>query len=160
MSRETLHKYKDDFFVLLEAGFMAVNQQDEDSAIKLFRASEVLNPESTFPKIGFGYMHMCKLELKQASKIFEEVSKKEPENEMAKTFLGICMSMSPGATNKGEKILEQSASKSDDPDIRNLASSAMDFVDNFVKKAPSPMEVNKNKKGAAKKAAAKKPRKK
>lgn len=160
MARETLDKYRDDFFLLLEAGFMAVNDQDEDSAIKLFRASEVLNPKSTFPQIGFGYMHMCKLELKQARTIFEEVSKKEPDNEMAKTFLGICMSMSPGGMSKGEVLLEQSATKSDDPDIRTLANTAIDFVDNFVKKAPSPMEATKSKKGAAKKAAPKKPRKK
>ena len=151
MSREALSKFKDDFFLLLEAGFIAVNKADEDSAVKLFKASEILDPKSSFPKIGFGYMHMCKLELKKASSIFEDVTKKEPDNEMAKALLGICMSMSPDQTSKGETILTQAASKSKDPEIRTLANSAMDFVDNFVKRAPSPMEATIPKKGAANK---------
>ena len=87
MSDDSLKQYKEDFFLLLEAGFIAVNAADEDSAIKLFKASELLRPESTFPKVGFGYMHLCKLELKQAVALFREVLAKEPENEMAKTFL-------------------------------------------------------------------------
>ncbi len=160
MSSDTVKKYKEDFFLLLEAGFMAVNSADEDSAIKLFKASEVLDPKSTFPRIGYGYMHMCKLELKQASLIFSDIAEKEPENEMARTFLGICMSMSPNEMTKGETILTASATKAGDPEIRKLASTAMDFVDNFVKKAPSPMEPKKPKKADGSKPNTKKPKKK
>ena len=65
---------------------------------------------------------------------------------MARAFLGICMSMTPTEMSKGESILTQSAAKSKDPEIKKLANSAMDFVDNFVKKAPSPMEAKKPKK--------------
>lgn len=133
-------KYKEDFILLVESGFIAVNQADEDAATKLFRASEMLSPHNTLPKIGMGYMHLCKLELKQACKLFDEVLAKEPGNEMAKAFLGISTSLNPNETAKGEKILEDAAKKAKDPQIKRLAETAIDFVERFVKKKPSPAQ--------------------
>lgn len=133
----TLKKYKQDFIMMLEAGFIAVNQADEDAALKLFRAAELLDAESVMPKVGFGYLHLHKLELKQAVQAFEEVLSKEPGNEMAKAFLGLCMSMMPNSIEKGEKILEQGL-KSKDPMIKRLAGTAIDFVEKFIKKTPGP----------------------
>lgn len=138
-----LQKFKDDFILLCEAGFIAVNQADEDSANKLFRASELLNHENMLPKVGKGYLHLCKLELKQACKLFEDILQKDPHNEMAKAFLGLSYSLNPNEVNKGEKILEESAHKSKDPMIKKLASSAIDFVEKFVKKSPHPAQVHK-----------------
>ncbi len=138
-----LKKFKDHFILLVEAGFIAVNQADEDSAVKLFKASQLLDPQNTLPKVGIGYMHLCKLELKAACKMFEEVLSKEPDNEMAKTFLGLSLSLSPNETAKGEKILEESAQKSHDPQIKNLATTAIDFVEKFVKKSPTPVQIQK-----------------
>ena len=131
--------YKEDYVLFLEAGFIAVNQADEDAALKLFRAAEMLQPTNTLPKVGFGYLHLHKLELKQAVHLFEEVLHVEPHNEMAKAFLGICMGMMPNQVAKGEKILEQTA-KSKDPMIQRLSNTAIDFVDRFVKKTPGPAE--------------------
>lgn len=132
-----IQKYKEDFILLSEAGFIAVNQADEDAALKLFRAAELLNPSNVLPKVGFGYLHLHKLELKQSVKAFEEVLEKEPHNEMAKAFLGLSMSMMPTSIDKGEKILEQTL-KSKDPMIKRLAGTAIDFVERFVKKKPGP----------------------
>lgn len=132
-----LKNHKEDWLLLTEAGFIAVNQTDEDSAKKLFAAGALLNPKNTLPQIGFGYLHLHKLELKQAVKVFEEVLDKEPKNEIAKTFMGICISMMPNAALKGEKILEQTL-KSKDPAIKNLSHVAIDFVERFVKKSPGP----------------------
>ena len=132
-----LQSYKADFLLFVEAGFVAVNQADEDSALKLFRAAEMLEPQNCLPMIGFGYLHLHKLELKQAIHRFEEVLKKEPHNEMAKTFLGIATSMLPNQAEKGEKILEQTH-HSKDPLIKKLSETAMDFVEKFVKKTPGP----------------------
>ena len=145
-----LSKYKDDFLLLVEAGFIAVNQGDEDASVKLFRAAELLNPQNTLSKTGMGYMHLCKLELKQACNLFNEVLKKEPNNEMAKTFLGLSFALTPTDVAKGEKILEESAQKSKDPGIKNLASAALDFVTKFVKKgaAPAAQQPPKTKKSA------------
>lgn len=132
-----LKTYKEDFILLAEAGFIAVNQADEDAALKLFRAAELLNPDNVLPKVGFGYLHLHKLELKQAVKIFEEVLHKDPQNDMAKAFLGLSMSLMPNAIDKGEKILEQTL-KSKDPLIKRLSGTAIDFVEKFVKKTPGP----------------------
>ena len=129
--------YKQDWLLFTETGFIAVNQADEDSATKLFQAGEMLNPDSTLPKVGFGYLHLHKLELKQAVKVFEDILKKEPANEMAKAFLGLCMGLMPNMVEKGEKILGETA-KSKDPLIHQLSSTAIHFVDKFVKKTPGP----------------------
>lgn len=136
------NKYKEDFILLVEAGFIAVNQADEDAAVKLFRAAELLDPENTLPRVGMGYLHLHKLELKQAIATFEEVLHKEPHNEMAKAFLGICVSMSPNGADKGEKILEQTL-KSKDPMIKRLSDTAIDFVERFVKKPSGPAGKNR-----------------
>jgi len=140
-----MEKYKEDFLLLLEAGFIAINQADEDSAIKLFKAAELLNPTSTFPKIGYGYLHLHKLELQKSIKCFQEVVKKEPENEMAQTLLGIALSMTPNQLFEGEKLLNTTL-KSKDKLIKTLSNTALDFVDNFIKKSPSPAHVQKSKK--------------
>lgn len=132
-----IKKYKDDFILLAEAGFIAVNQADEDAALKLFKAAELLDPSNFLPQIGFGYLHLHKLELKQAVKSFEDVLEKDPGNDMAKAFMGLCYSMMPNAIDKGEKMLGQSL-KSKDPLIKSMAGSALDFVERFVKKKPGP----------------------
>ena len=143
MPGDVLEKFREDFYLLLEAGFLAVNEMDEDSAIKLFKAAQILKPENTFPKVGFGYMHLCKLEIKQAIQLFKEVIEKEPKNDMAKTLLGIAMSMSPKESEQGEKLLTETGAASEDKSVKDLANTALDFVNKFVKKAPSPMDPQK-----------------
>ena len=137
------HDFEKDFLVLLEAGFMAVNQADEDAAVKLFRAASLVRPENTLPKVGFGYLHLCKLELKQASKEFEEVLHKEPDNEMAKAFLGFCTSLTPGKLPEGETMLKETEKHAKDHSVKNLCHSTIDFLDKYLKKPPSPMQLSK-----------------
>lgn len=136
----------DEFILLCEAGFIAVNQMDDDAAKKLFAASELIDPENTLPKTGIGYLHLCKLELKEAASAFQEVLVKEPDNDMAQAFLGVAMSLSPKEGAKGEKLLAESAKESKDPSVKTLASSALEFVDKFIKKSPSPAEIQNPKK--------------
>ncbi|MEL7431663.1 MAG: hypothetical protein AAGI90_03940 [Chlamydiota bacterium] len=138
-----LSEFLSDFFLFLESGFIAVNQADEDASRKLFQAAELLDPKNSLSKVGLGYMHLHKLEIQHACEYFEEVLEKEPHNEMAKTFLGLCLTMSPDEVSKGEKLLTQTSSSSDKL-IKNLSHSALDFVDEFVKKEPTPVEIQKN----------------
>lgn len=134
--------FKEDFILLVEAGFIAVNQADEDSALKLFKAAEMLNPKNILPRLGFGYLHLHKLELKEAVKYFDEVLQMDSENEMARAFKGLSLSMMPNSVDKGEKILEQTL-KSKDPSIKQLAGSAIDFIEKFIKKTPGPVSKGK-----------------
>ena len=126
-------KYQDEFILFLEAGFIAVNHADEDAAKKLFAASSLLKPESVLNLVGMGYMHLCKLELKNAENMFKKVLEIDPSNDMARTFLGITMSMSPKQGSEGEKMLEELA-KSGNPEVKHLSKDALSFVDQFVKK--------------------------
>lgn len=130
-----LNEFKDHFVLLCEAGFIAINQADEDAAIKLFKAAELLNPKSHLPRIGMGYLHFHKLELKRAAAIFESVLEADPLNDMARTFLGMVLSLSPDMIQEGEKILKEVAEKSQDGQTQTVASTTMDFVNQFVKKS-------------------------
>lgn len=140
-----LEKYKKDYILFAEAGFIAINQADEDAAIKLFKAAQVLDPDNALPKIGMGYLHLCKLELKQAAKAFEDILATDPHNEMAKAFLGLSLALNPKDITRGEKVLTESAKHAHDPLIKDLANNALEFVEKFVKKTPSPAEAQKQK---------------
>ncbi|MGL5263093.1 MAG: tetratricopeptide repeat protein [Candidatus Rhabdochlamydia sp.] len=142
----SLQKYKDHFILMAEAGFIAINQSDEDAAIKLFTAAELLDPSNPLPRLGMGYLNLCQLKLKQAATIFEGILAEDPSNEMAKTLLGLTLSLNPTELAKGEKTLEESVRKNHDPMIKNLAKSALDFVERFIKKALSPVETKHPKK--------------
>lgn len=130
-------KFKKDLYWIVEGGFIAINMADEDSALKLFHAAELIDPDLVLTKIGFGYLHLHKLELKQAIEMFDKVLAKEPHNEMAKAFKGVCYSLMPNKVDEGEKILEQT-SKSHNPLIKKLSHSSMDFIQKFVKKPSGP----------------------
>lgn len=140
-----LKQFNDDFVLFLECGFIAVNQTDEDSAEKLFAASHLIRPDNLVPEIGYGYLHLMKLELKQACQRFEKVLKKEPNNQMAKALLGLSLCFTPKGVSKGEELLHD-AGKSKDKDVKRMTDTAIDFVESYIKKAPTPAEVQKPKK--------------
>jgi ABC-type sugar transport system ATPase subunit len=88
-----------------------------------------------------GYLNLCKLQLKAARQIFEEVLEEEPNNEMAKTFLGLePSSLNPAEVKHGEKILAEAAKHSEDPVVKDLAANALDFVHKFVMKSEAPLK--------------------
>jgi tetratricopeptide (TPR) repeat protein len=135
-----LQTYKDDFVLLLETGFIAAGQTDEDAASKLFRAAQLLSPQNMLPKVGFGYIHLLKLELKQACKMFEEVLKSDPDNNMAKALLGLSTSLTIKDAEKGEKLMEDAMKHSKDPSIKTMAATGIEFVEKFVRKQPTPVQ--------------------
>ncbi len=140
-------KWNEQFIVLLEAGYIACNQADEESSLKLFKAAKLLRPENSLCDVGIGYLHLHKLELKQACICFEGVIKKEPDNEMAHTLLGVAKSMMPQGAAEGEKILHKMNEGTKDPYVKELSNTAIDFVDRFIKGGGSggPAEVKKPK---------------
>ena len=70
--------------------------------------------------------------------------KKDPANEMASSFLAITKSMIPGKTSEGEKMLDELAKKTSDPDIKELVQRSHEFIDQFIKKeSTSPMNLAK-----------------
>src|ERR1700722_4742645 len=120
MSEDKLEEFKEDFALLIEAGFIAVKQLDETSASRIFHAAQAINPDSRAPQIGLGYIALNKLEVKEATKIFEEVVNKEPENYLAQTFLGICFLLTKPKRKKGEKLIQDAIEKSSDPTVKSL----------------------------------------
>lgn len=134
----TVEDFQDDFALLIEAGFIAVKQLDETSASRIFKAAQVLNKDSAAPQIGLGYIALNKLEIKEAAKIFEEVLKKEPENSLAKTFLGICFLLTKPKRERGEEMIKEAMDASDDPTVKSLGKISLEWADKDLTKNKSP----------------------
>ena len=138
MSNDKIQELKEDFSLMIEAGFVAVKQLDESSATRIFNAAQMMNPSSTAPRIGLGYIALNKLEVKEASKIFEEVTLKEPENYLAQTFLGICFLLTKPKRKKGEKLIMEAMEKSTNPTIKHLGESSLEWAEKDLKKKEPP----------------------
>jgi Tfp pilus assembly protein PilF len=134
MEEEKLKEFKEDFSLLIEAGFIAVKQLDETSASRIFNAAQVMSPHSTAPQLGLGYIALNKLELKEAQKIFESILKKEPENYLAQTFLGITFMLSKAKRKKGEKLVREAMEKSPDPTVKNLGQVSLEWMEKDLNK--------------------------
>ena len=141
---DKMSEFKDDFSLLIEAGFIAVKQLDETSASRIFQAAQAMSPNSTAPQIGLGYIALNKLELKEATKVFEEVIKKEPENYLAQTFLGICFLLNKPKRKRGEKLIHEAMEKSSNPTIKNLGAISLEWAEKDLKKQEAPFFAARN----------------
>lgn len=133
-----LREFRDDFSLMIEAGFVAVKQLDETSATRIFHAAQVISPTSTAPQLGLGYIALNKLELKEATKVFEEILEKEPGNHLAKTFLGICFLLNKSKRKKGEKLIQEVMDKATDPTIKSLGKISLEWAEKDLKKEKAP----------------------
>lgn len=134
MEEDKLEEFREDFALLIEAGFVAVKQLDEISATRIFHAAQVISKTSTAPQIGLGYIALNKLEVKQAAKIFESVIKQEPENYLAQTFLGICFLLSPQKRKKGQQLIRDAMEKTKDPTIKDLGAISLEWAEKDLSK--------------------------
>lgn len=143
MSDEKMSAFKEDFSLLIEAGFVAVKQLDEVSASRIFQAAQALSPSSTAPQIGMGFIALNKLNLKEATQIFEEVTKQEPDNHLAQTFYGMCFLLTKGRRSKGEKIIRDAIEKTTDPSIKSLGTVSLEWSEkDLSKKGKTPFFQN------------------
>lgn len=136
----SLTQYEEDFKIFVEAGFIAVSELDEDSAIKLFRAALTLDPTHTMPKIGLASIAIHKLEIKRAVSILEEVMQQEPKNMRAAALLGISYILSNQRVEEGEKLLNQAVEQGDDEPTRELGALWLEVLQKAVRKSDSPAQ--------------------
>jgi hypothetical protein len=138
MDVEKFAEFKEDFGLLIEAGFIAVKQLDETSANRIFHAAQSLSPDHAAPKIGIGYIALNKLEVKQATQIFEEIMAKDPSNLLAQTFLGICFLLTKPKRKKGEKLIREAMEKSTDQTVKDLGAISLEWAEKDLYKSKSP----------------------
>jgi len=137
---DLLKEFKEDYALFIEAGFIAIKQLDEIAARRLFKAAELLNPDNPASQLGIGYIALHKLQVSEATKIFEAILQKDPEHHLAQALLGICFLLTKGKRKKGEKLIAEAKTKTDDPTIRNLADVCMEWAEKDLKeKALSPL---------------------
>jgi lipopolysaccharide biosynthesis regulator YciM len=138
MDEHSVEDFKADIPLLIQTGFIAVKQLDETSARRIFHAAHVLSPESTAPQIGIGYIALNKVELKEASTIFEEVLQKEPDNHLAQSFLAICYLLSKTKRAKGETMIREAMEKTTDPTVKHLGKVVLEWLEKDLKKNSKP----------------------
>lgn len=148
MSEESVLDYfSEDYALLIEAGFVAVKQLDEIAARRLFKAAELLNPENPASQLGLGYIALNKLQISEATKIFEEILQKDPSHYLAQALLGVCCFLSKNKRARGEKLIREAKEKSDDPTIKSLAEVCLNWADTDLKPQSSPFSLAKSKEG-------------
>jgi tetratricopeptide (TPR) repeat protein len=96
-----LEFFNEDFSLFIEAGFIAVKQLDEIASRRLFKAAEILNPDSPASQLGLGYIALNKLHVNEAAGIFEAIVQKDPEHHLAKTLLGISLLLTQERKKRG-----------------------------------------------------------
>ncbi len=137
-AEERIEIFKEDFSLLIEAGFVAVKQLDAMSSSRIFVAAQMISPGHTAPQIGLGYIALNQLNVKEATHIFETIVEKDPENSLAQTFLGISYLLSKPKRKKGEKLIKDAMDSTDDPTIKNLGEISLEWADKDLKKAKAP----------------------
>lgn len=135
---QKIEELKDDFSLMIEAGFIAVKQLDAISSSRIFIAAQMISPGHTAPQIGLGYIALNQLNIKEATHIFESIIEKEPENHLAQTFLGICYLLSKPKRKKGERIIKEAIEKTSDETIKNLGTISLEWAEKDLKKAKAP----------------------
>lgn len=137
-AEEKIEELREDFSLLIEAGFVAVKQLDAISSSRIFVAAQMISPGHTAPQIGLGYIALNQLNVKEATHIFEEITAKEPENWLAQTFLGISYLLSKPKRKKGEKLIKEAMEKTEDPTIKNLGEISLEWAEKDLNKAKAP----------------------
>jgi Flp pilus assembly protein TadD len=128
-SQDYLEPFDEDFALLIEAGFMAVNQKDEVNSTRCFEAARIIRPDSPAPILGLGYISLNKLELKKASDYFQQALDIDPEHHLAKAFLGVSYMFVESKRKEGEALIKEAQENSDDPTIANLADVSLEWAE-------------------------------
>lgn len=137
-------EFKEDYPLLIELGFVAINQCDEVSARRIFAAAQAISPGHVAPKIGLAYLELCKMEIKKATAQFSEVMKQDPENYMSQVFLGICYALTKGQPElkkKAEELIQISFDKTQDPTVKHLAQISLNWIRTDLSKKNAPFSV-------------------
>jgi len=130
MSDESILEYfAEDYALLIEAGFVAVKQLDEIAAKRLFKAAELLNPDNPASQLGLGYIALNKLQISEATKIFEEILEKDPNHYLSQALLGVCCLLTKNKRKRGEQLILDAKEKSDDPTIKNLSEVCLNWAE-------------------------------
>lgn len=143
MNKQLIEEHKNDYLLFAEGSFIAVKNLDSDGALEMADAAALLDPKNVLSFVCYGYYYLCKLDLEKAKGYFNKALEVEPDNETAKTLLGITISMIPNQAQDAEKQLESLANSSDE-NIKELSKAGLDFIHTVVS-PPTPEQIMKAK---------------
>jgi hypothetical protein len=128
---QNLSAYDADYLLLLEGGFVAINQADGVAADQLFDACLLLRPENSLGHIGKGYVALNRLQMKNASQIFEAIVHREPKNEMARGLLSLTYAFVPVTQKKSRQLAQELKSSTKDNQAKTLADSILALLNHL-----------------------------
>jgi len=132
--KEHLKIYDEDFPLFVEAGFVAIKQCDEQSAIRLFSAAYMLRPDHAAPHLGLGYLYLNLQQLDRAIACLERSLQRDPSLALTKALLGGAFVLSKREPDRANALLDE-VSKESDPDARKMAEVWMKVRDKLAEKA-------------------------
>jgi predicted Zn-dependent protease len=132
--KQHLKDYRTDFASFVEAGFIAVKQCDEQSAIRLFGAAYTLQPAHPAPHLGLGYLYLNMEQLDRAIPLLEDSLKLDPSIALTKALLGGALILANKEQARASQLLEEVA-REDDPDAKKMAQVWMQVRDKLAEKA-------------------------
>lgn len=124
---------KDDVTLLLEGGFVACKQLNEEAARALFDAARVLDPKNATVEIGHAFIELNKLELEAAKRFINDALEKDPKSELAQAFMGIAMAFNPETRAKARALVRSVIEKSEQEDVKNLCSITLQWIEKDFK---------------------------
>lgn len=156
------HLHTEDFPTLVEVGFIAVKQGNQQGAERIFRAAQILRPEHSAPVLGFGYIALNSMRLESARHLFSSVLKKEPENALAKVLLGFAYlvdkftsvkqtqslksesALKPGEADAlaktGEQLIKEALEESSDKGVHFFGKSALELLNKVSTYQAAPLK--------------------
>jgi len=133
-------QFQEDFPLFLEAGFIAANNADKESAIKLFQAAGTLQENHVMSKIGLGYLYFTTLELQKAVAYFQEALDMDPNNELAQALMHFCVGLkTPQNLPTAKEAVENLQESSTDEETKILTKHILNIFQPML--VPSPMEL-------------------
>lgn len=138
---EKFAKFKDeDIAMLAEMGFIAINQLDEVSAMRLFTAVKMLDHEQTIGILGTAIVLLHKMDLERAMILFNNILEREPEHYLAQTYIAVCQILGKKHMQEGVKAMERIQKATEDPTILQLCDLWLGIVKEHKERESSPLK--------------------
>ena len=112
--------------LLMEIGYLAGGHGFFDESEIIFEGVKAARPDSEYPLIGLAVTKMNIGDYAEAARILgQEALKKNPESDLAMSFLGLVLKLS-GLTSESEQIMSQVIEADRDQEAVNMAKSVLE----------------------------------
>lgn len=110
----------------MEAGYLAAGSGMTNKAVEIFEGVAAARPESEFPDIGRSFAYLCGGDIPEAIRILnEEALVKNPESDLAKSFIGLCLKKG-GLNAEANELLSGVVDEGSDSTAKDMAAALLE----------------------------------